>query len=131
MNNPANFRQLVHNGVKGVELVLGWFDSTGLPHLARHHIAIEISNDDNLVLKDSDSEIHPGEAGRGSVLLGAEAADVAPERTADQKTYSILEELMGKGRYRDVANLIIAYTAKRSREVGGAIQTVTLHKSEL
>jgi hypothetical protein len=43
MNNPANLKQLVHNGVKGVELVLGRFDSTSSPHLVRHHIAIEIS----------------------------------------------------------------------------------------
>jgi hypothetical protein len=131
VNNPANFRQLVHNGVKGVELVLGWFDSTSLPHLVRHHIAIEISTEDNLVLKDSDFEVQPGGAGRGSILLGAEAADIAPELTADRKTYSTLEELMGKGLYPDAANLIIAYAARRSREVGGAIQTVTLHKSEL
>lgn len=131
MNNPANFRQLVQNGVKGVELVLGWFDSMSSPHLVRHHIAIEISKDDNLVLKDSDSEVRPRGTGLGSILLGAEAADIAPELTADRKTYSTLEKLVGKGLYPDAANLIIAYTAKRSREVGGAIQTVTLHKSEL
>jgi hypothetical protein len=65
MNNPANFRRLVENGVKGVEIVLGWFDSTSSPHLIRHHIAIEISQDGKLVLKDSDSEVRPGEAGGG------------------------------------------------------------------
>jgi hypothetical protein len=128
MNNPANFRRLVQNGVKGVEIILGWFDSTRSPHLIRHHIAIEISQDGKLVLKDSDSEVQPGEARRGSVLLGAEAADIAPELKADRKTYSILEELMAKGLYPDAANLIIAYTAKRSSEVGGAIQAVTLHR---
>jgi hypothetical protein len=57
MNNPANFRRLVQNGVKGVEIVLGWFDSTSSPHLIRHHIAIEISQDGKLILKDSDSEV--------------------------------------------------------------------------
>jgi hypothetical protein len=128
MNNPANFRQLVHNGVRGVEIVLGWFDSASLPHLTRHQIAIEISQDGKLILKDFDSEVQPGEAGRGSVLLGAEAADIAPELKADRKTYSNLEELMGKGLYPDAANLIIAYAAKRSSEVGGTIQAVTLHK---
>jgi hypothetical protein len=129
MNNPANFRRLVQNGVKGVEIILGWFDSTRSPHLIRHHIAIEISQDGKLVLKDSDSEVQPGEARRrGSVLLGAEAADIAPELKADRKTYSILEELMAKGLYPDAANLIIAYTAKRSSEVGGAIQAVTLRR---
>jgi hypothetical protein len=131
MNNPADFRQLVHNGVKGVELVLGWFDSMSLPHLIRHHIAIEISADGNLVLQDTDSEVQPGKAGRGSVLLGAEAADIAPELTADRKTYSTLEELMGKGLYPAAANLIITYAAKRSSEVGGAVQAATLHKREL
>jgi hypothetical protein len=130
MNNPANFRQLVQNGVRGIEIVLGWFDSASSPHLVRHHIAIEISQDGKLILTDSDSEVQPGEAGRGSVLLGAEAADIAPELKADRKTYSILEELMGKGLYPDAANLIIAYAAKRSSEVGGPIQTVTLHNSK-
>jgi hypothetical protein len=129
MNNPANFRRLVQNGVKGVEIIVGWFDSAGSPHLVRHYIAIGISQEGNLILKDSDSEVQPGEAGRrGSVLLGAEAADIAPELKADRKTYSILEELMTKGLYPDAANLIIAYAAKRSSEVGGAIQAVTLHR---
>lgn len=129
MNNPANFRRLVQNGVKGVEIVLGWFDSTSSPHLIRHHIAIEISQDGKLILKDSDSEVQLAEAGRrGSVLLGAEAADIVPELKADRKTYSILEELLAKGLYPDAANLIIAYAAKRSTEVGGAIQVVTLHR---
>jgi hypothetical protein len=129
LSNPAHFRRLVQNGVKGVEIVFGWFDSKSSPHLIRHHIAIEISQDGKLVLKDSDSEVQPGEAGgRGSVLLGAEAADIAPELKADRKTYSILEDLMAKGLYPDAANLIIAYAAKRSSEVGGAIQAVTLHR---
>jgi hypothetical protein len=60
--------------------------------------------------------------------LGAEAPDIAPELKADRITYSILEELMAKGLYLDAANLIIAYAAKRSSEVGGPIQRVTLHK---
>ena len=60
--------------------------------------------------------------------MGAEAADIAPELKADRKTYSILEELMAKGLYPDAANLIIAYAAKRSSEVGGAIQAVTLYR---
>jgi hypothetical protein len=63
--------------------------------------------------------------------LGAEAADVAAELKADRKTYSTLEKLMGKGLYSDAANLIITYAAKRSREVGGAVQTVSVHKTEL
>jgi hypothetical protein len=129
LNNPAHFRRLVQNGVRGVEIVFGWFDSKRSPHLIRHHIAIEISRDGKLVLKDSDSEVQPGEAGlSGSVLLGAEAADIAPELKADRKAYSILEEFMAKGQYPDVANLIIAYAAKRSNEVGGPIQAVTLHR---
>jgi hypothetical protein len=98
MNNPANFRRLVENGVKGVEIVLGWFDSTSSPHLIRHHIAIEISQDGKLVLKDSDSEVRPGEAGRrGSVLLGAEAADIAPELKADRKPTQSLKNSWRKG----------------------------------
>jgi len=60
--------------------------------------------------------------------LDAEAADIGPELRADRKTYSILEELMTKGLYPDAANLIIASAAKRSSEVGGAIQAVTLHR---
>ena len=129
MNSPANFRRLVQNGVKGVEIVLDRFNSKRSPHLIRHHIAIEISQDGKLILQDSDSEVPPGEAGlSGSVLLGAEAADIAPELKADRKTYSILEEFMAKGQYPDVANLIIAYAAKRSSDVGGPIQAVTLHR---
>jgi hypothetical protein len=52
MNNPVNFRRLVQNGVKGVEIILGWFDSTRSPHVIRHNIAIEISQGGKLVLKD-------------------------------------------------------------------------------
>jgi len=117
-------------GSRGIEIVLGWFDSTNSPHLIRHHIAIEISQDGKLILKDSDSEVQlAAEAGRrGSVLLGAEAADIVPELKADRKTYSILEELLAKGLYLDAANLIITYAAQRSSEVGGAIQVVTLHR---
>lgn len=60
VNNPANFRRLVQNGVKGVEIVLGWFDSTTSPRLIRHHIAIEISQDGKLILNDSGFEVQPG-----------------------------------------------------------------------
>jgi transcriptional regulator GlxA family with amidase domain len=72
--------------------------------------------------------VPPGEKARGSVLLGAEAADIAPELKADRKTYSNLKELIRKGVYPDAANFIIAYVAKRCSEVGGTIQAVTLHK---
>jgi len=69
VNNPADFRQLVQNGVKGVELVLGWFDSMSSPQLVRHHIAIEISEGGNLVLKEKPIRPLTNSWGKGSILL--------------------------------------------------------------
>ena len=128
--SPSNFAELVHNGVKGVEIVLGWFDSQGMPHLKRMYIGIQVSTDGKLVMEDHDSEtLLPG-SGEGSTLLGAEAADIAPELVSDQKAFTSLRTLMGEGLYEKAATLIITYAAKRFPEVGGPVRMVSLLRDE-
>ena len=129
-DNPSSFAQLVRNGVKGVELVIGWFDPLGTPHLERLLIRTRISKDGSLQLEDQDSEVHAPETGRGLLLLGAEAADIAPQLSSDHVTYTALENLMAKGQYAEAANLIISYAGKRFQEVGGPIQGVSLREHE-
>lgn len=130
-DDPSSFAQLVRNGVKGIELVVGWFDSLGMPHLMRLYIETRISNDDRLHLEDHDSEIHPTESGRGLLLMAAEAADVAAQLTSDHVTYAALESFMAEGRYEEAAHLIISYAASRLHEVGGPIQGVSLRKNKI
>ena len=130
-DDPANFENLVKNGMKGVEIVIGWFDDTGEPHIGRIHVTIRISPLGALTFENQYSEIHPTEPGKAPVMLAAEAADIAPELMADRYTSSQIETKMSKGLYAEAAKIIIDYTGKRFSGVGGAIQAASLRRAEL
>lgn len=129
--NVIGFTNLVNNGVKGVEIVVGWFDASKKPHLSRIRVVISISPVGGLKLEDICTEIHSSEARVGQFMLAAQAANVAPELTADTERYSHLETLVAAGKYAEAAKLIIDYAAERSTEVGGPIQEATLKRADL
>ena len=105
--NVVGFTNLVKNGVQGVEIVVGWFDASKMPHLSRIRVGISISPGGGLKLEDICTEIHLSEARMARFMLAAQAADIAPELTADTERYSHLEILVSEGNYADAAKLIM------------------------
>jgi hypothetical protein len=129
--NKLGFTNLVNNGVKGVEIVVGWFDASEKPHFSRIRVVISISPVGGLKLETIYTQFNPPKAGIAQFMLAAHAADIGPRLTANTERYSHLKVLVSERNYADAAKLIIDYAAKYSSEVGGPIQEATLRRADL
>jgi hypothetical protein len=129
--DKLGFTNLVDNGVKGVEIVVGWFDAPKRPHFSRIRVVISISPVSGLKLKTIYTEFNPPRAGIAQFMLAAQAADIGPRLTANTERYSKLKVLVSERNYADAAKLIIDYAAKYSSEIGGPIQEATLRRADL